>query len=994
MSTILSPAETLGLSGAALDGRVRNALRHVADTTFRRVAERLKADAFENDMIYEHEGVPEAIRIMLRPLLAYREQLTYVHHVCIQLTETFKRLPQLYLEDEDVRRVLAISEAEDAWLREMWTPAHSRNNPIYGRLDAVCDFAAAGWQDSLKFMEPNLSGVGGIHFTPVTEKLVMRDIVPTLLAHDPDLAIELPQDQRDLFVQLLIDHSRSIGREASQLCFIEPKYSHDGPDEQSVLSKFLSERYGLVITHADPRELRAVGDEVYYGDVRVDVAYRDYETRDLIALEEEEGKKLEAMRLLFKQNRIVSSIVGDFDHKSCFELLTDPVLAEKLVSPEDRRLFERHVLWTRIVGERRTTLANGSEGDLLSYARANRATLVLKPNRAYGGTGVMVGSAASQEEWERALDEAAAKERDPNLSWVLQAATAIPVVEFPVAGADGRVYGEPFYSVMGFAPTETGLGVLCRVSQKQVVNVAQHGGLAAVLVVDAPKDLRIPKRSLKRVDGTVASLRAEIAELIHLDQTIALMEWDQETKLAPGGRGQRAEQMATLEAIRHNRLVSDRLGDLIEEASLDAEGDAELAREILLLKRERKGALTLPEELVRHYANAKSQAISAWEEARVKDDFGLFAVPFAQLLGLVRERAECLAAGREVYDALLDEFEPGMTRSRLEPYLMEMRERLVPLVAAASEKTASAAGILKGRHFEAVQQWELSRRVLSAMGFDFARGRLDPSTHPFTMMMGRDDVRVTSRVHEDDITCGLLATIHEGGHALYDQNIREEDRDRLIGISTSMGLHECQARLWENHVGRARAFADYLAPMLHELFPEAMKGIDADAFHRGINAVRAGTNRVNADEMSYHLHIVLRYELETALLSGALAASELPEAWNAKSRALLGVVPETPREGVLQDVHWAAGLFGYFPTYTIGSLYAAQLVETYGKTGDLSREMREANFAGLKSWLGEHVHQHGNRAPAEDIIREATGLGLDTAAYFRHLDGAERAWNF
>ncbi len=240
MNSVLSPSEHLGLSGAALDARVKTAARHVPDTAFARIAAQLRADAFENEIVYERDGVRDSLRIMLRPLLALRDQLTYVHHVCLQLTDALKRIPGLYFSDPAVRAVMRVSDEEERWLKEMWTPEHARNNPIYGRLDAVCDFASASWQDTLKFMEPNLSGVGGINFSPVAEQLVMRDVVPALVAHDPGLRIELPQDQRDLFVQVLIDHSRALGRKDCQICFIEPKYEHDGPDEQSALSRYLS----------------------------------------------------------------------------------------------------------------------------------------------------------------------------------------------------------------------------------------------------------------------------------------------------------------------------------------------------------------------------------------------------------------------------------------------------------------------------------------------------------------------------------------------------------------------------------------------------------------------------------------------------------------------------------------------------------------------------------------------------------------------------------
>ncbi len=992
MHAILSPSESLGLAGVSLDSRTRSAARHISDPTFARIAARLKQDAIDGEVVYEREGVRDAVRIMLRPMLALHDQLTYVHHVCLQLTEALKRLPGLYLNDPAVRAVVRVSEAEERWLSEMWTPAHARNNPIYGRLDAVCDFASQGWQDTLKFMEPNLSGVGGIHFSPLAEQLVMRDVVPTLVAHDPGLIIEMPQDQRDLFVQVMIDHARAIGRPAAQLCFIEPKYEHDGPDEQSALSRYLSERHGLVITHADPRELSLKNGEVWYGDVRVDVAYRDYETRDLLELEKEAGKPLEAMRTLFRENRIVSSIVGDFDHKSGFELLTDPAIAEKYFSPDDVRLFERHVLWTRVVADRKTTLPNRAEGELLDFIRKNRETLVLKPNRAYGGEGVALGASMTQAEWETLLSDAAAKGSDPNLSWVVQAATRLPVVEFPVVGQDGRVYNEPFYAVMGFAPTDNGIGCLCRVSQKQVVNVAQHGGMAALLVAEPPKDLRTPRRSLARENNARAALRAEIAEVRHLDAAISLMNWDEETYLPPRARDERGEQAGTLEAIRHARLTSDRLADLMEEAAEEGAGDSTLARELFLLRRERKHALAMPEDLVRAFATARSHAFAAWEEARGEDRFASFAPALAEVIKLVRERAQCLAPGADPYDALLDEYEPGMTRSRLDPLLSELRDRLVPLVAQASAKTARNQTILSGRRFETVGQWALSRRALEAIGFDFARGRLDPTTHPFTMQAGVHDVRVTSRADEDDLANGLLATMHEGGHALYDQGFADSDAGTLLAEGASSGLHEGMARLWENHVGRSRSFAAFLMPHLREIFPQATADLDAEKFFLGLNVVAPGLCRTRADEMTYHLHIVLRYELETALLSGALNSDDLPAAWRGKMKALLGIVPDGDKDGVLQDVHWASGMFAYFPTYTLGSLYAAQLVEKYAMRNDLDAEIRNGNFSGLRNWLKKNVYEKGNHAPAEDIVRAATGTGLDPSAFFRYLESSERAW--
>lgn len=987
---MLSPTEALGLSGTALEGRIRRAAHHVPDVTFVRMAEHLNAEAYKGGMLYERDDGVEAVRIMLRPLLAMHEQLSYVHYVCSQVNDALKRIPGLFLEQENVRNIMRISPDEEHWIREMWSREHERTNPVYGRLDAVCDFSAAQWQDTLHFMEPNLSGVGGIHYGPIAERLVMRNIMPALLAHDPDLEVECPRDQRELFVQLLIDHARAIGRPGCNLCMVEPKYELGGPAEQSVLCDFIAERYKLVACHADPRELHVKDGDVYYGDTRVDVAYRDYETRDLIELEEELGEQLVGMRMLFKQNRVVSSIVGDLDHKSGFEILTDPNLADQFFSGEECRLFRRHVLWTRLVADRKTTLPNGAEGDLLEYARTHRESLVLKPNRGYGGEGVQLGADATGADWDQLLSAAASKGDDCNQSWVLQRATQLPVTEFPVVGPEGRVFDEPFYVVMGFAATENGLGTMCRVSQKHVVNVAQHGGMAALLVARQPADLRIAKRSTSRAEGAAELLRAKVAELRHLDNVISLLEWDEETMLPPSGRDERGEQLATLEGLRHSLLISDQMGDLIELVAMQRAGEPRWTREVALLRDERDYALALPEDLVREFAVATSAALGAWEEARDENSFRHFVKDLENVVRLSRECARALAGEKDPYDSLLAEYEPGMTRARLEPVFAELRNGLVPLVGEARELSMEPSP-LAGRSFPVAGQTELCRRILSSIGFEFERGRLDRSTHPFTESSGRDDVRLTARAQEADLYGLVLAGLHEGGHGLYDQGFAREDRDWMLGDSPGMAMHEGQARLWENHVGRSGAFWQFLEPTLHELFPAAMKGLDATALTRGVNAVRPNATRISADEMTYHLHIILRYELEVALLSGDLAVSDLKSAWNDKCKTMLGVVPASDKEGVLQDVHWAEGMFGYFPCYTVGSLYAAQLIETYGRDHRLEAEIRTGDFSGLLNWLRERIHRHGAIWTSEQLITSATGKSLDASAFFRHCQGVVRS---
>lgn len=986
MASLLSPSETAGLSGATLDSRIRRAAGHVSDLTFSRIAKRLRDDALANELTYERDGQMEPIPVMLRPLLAMNEQLGYVQYVCQRITEALKRLPTLYLNVDTIRKIIAVTPTEEAWLRDLWTPAHDRNNTVYGRLDAVCDFTAAGWQDTLHFMEANLSGVGGISYSPLAENLVMRDIVPTLLAHDPLLKIELPRDQRDLFIQVLIDHARNLGRKDCRLCLVEPKYAEDGINEQAVLAQHFARQLGITVMHADPSELYVKNGEVYYGDTIVDVAYRDYETRDLIAAEEELGKPLEGMRALFKGNRVISSMVGDFDHKSCWEILTDPAIAETYFSAEECKVFRRHILWTRVISDRKTTLPHYAEGGLLEFVRTHREQLIIKPNRSYGGDGVTIGPSTSQADWDKLINEALANANDPDMNWVVQSITRLPVSEFPIVGRDGRVFSEPFYTVMGFAPTDSGLGIMCRVSQKQVVNVAQHGGMAAVLVGHAPHELKMPKRSQGRENGSEQDLRKQIADILHFDNAIAVLEWDEETALPQGSREERGEQLAALESARHALLTSDSLGDLLEEVALEHGEDSRWQRELELMRDMRESEMSLPPDLIRAYANARARSSAAWEEARDTGDFSILQDALAETVKVSRETAQALESDLDPYDVLLDEYEPGMTRARLEPVFTDLKARLVPLFERAKALTASWPGAdIAGRKAPDEEMWKFCKELLKKTGFSFKRGQLDKATHPGTTAVGFDDVRLALRTNGDGIVPTILTTLHEGGHGLYDQGFARTDRNTLLARAPSMGLHEAQARFWENHVGRSQAFWTHIFPDMKTRLGKTASDLDPVRLYQSANRVASTFIRASADEMSYHLHILLRYELEAAMISGDLNVSDLKSAWNERSRNLLGIVPENDNDGILQDGHWPAGMFGYFPTYTVGSLYAAQLAETYARGQPLDHEIEAGNFAPVLSWHRKAIHVHGDRYTADELMQKATGKGLDSEAYFRHL---------
>jgi hypothetical protein len=343
----------------------------------------------------------------------------------------------------------------------------------------MVDYASPIWKDTLRFVEPNLTGVGGLYLVPAVEEVVEEVVVPLLVARDPGIRITRLADARILLLRELVEHLEVLGRPGGTICLVEPKYEMEGIDEQRRLVEYYGDRHGIRMLHADPSELRMKGEEVYCGDCRVDLVYRDYGVLDLVELAAE-GWDPEPMQRLFRENRVVSSISAELDCKSCFEVLTDPVLSERYYTEEERWVFHHHVLWTRVLADRRTTLPGGESGDLLEFARREREWLVLKPSRGYGGEGVLLGQTVGDGEWIAALNTALA---DHEL-WVVQRLAQIPVVEVPTLAPDGSLHPEAYYHVMGLASSDAGIAVLARASQRQVVNVAQRGGMAAVMLVE------------------------------------------------------------------------------------------------------------------------------------------------------------------------------------------------------------------------------------------------------------------------------------------------------------------------------------------------------------------------------------------------------------------------------------------------------------------------------------------------------------------------------
>jgi hypothetical protein len=489
---MLTPAEELGLSGLSLASRVRKAFIQIPEVTVVELIRRLREEAFRRHLIYLRDGQADAITILPCPVTVLPDQLAYIHFVSLTIQNALKRLPELYLQDFAVREVLRIPPEEEKWLWESWGPSLRENNPVFGRLDALVDFISPMWKTSLRYVEPNMSGIGGLHLVPTTEGIIADVVLPALQKHDSGLQLRLGQDIRELLMQEVLDHLEALGRPARNICFVEPKYAGSGPDEQEALAQYYHDRYGTKVMHADPAELSLCQGEVCYGGEPIDLVYRDYPVTDLIELEKG-GVNVEPMRVLFRQNRIISSITAELDQKSCWEVLTDSEFTQKYFSTDERQIFRRHILWTRILSDRRTTLPDGESGSLLDYVRKEHETLVLKPNRDFGGHGVLIGHGISRQEWDRALETALADSQ----RWVVQQLASIPVSEFPVLGPDGRVHSEPFYVVMGFAPTKYGLAVLGRASQKQVVNVAQRGGMCAVAIGTPPGRLVGPAAAVE-----------------------------------------------------------------------------------------------------------------------------------------------------------------------------------------------------------------------------------------------------------------------------------------------------------------------------------------------------------------------------------------------------------------------------------------------------------------------------------------------------------------
>lgn len=480
-------------------------------------------------------------------------------------------------------------------------------------------------------------------------------------------------------------------------------------------------------------------------------------------------------------------------------------------------------------------------------------------------------------------------------------------------------------------------------------------------------------------------LLPRLIELVDLGSAVRLMSWDQAVMLPPKGAPARARAMATLQGFLHEKLTSAEVGELIEELVTDDSLDEVQRASTRNLKRDYDKATKVPPELVKEIAEAEGLAYQAWTEARPANDFSKLQPHLEKMLDLKKQEADALGWENERYDALLDLFEPDMGAAEAEALFKDLIAGLKPLseeiLATVPERPAFLVTT-----YDPTVQMEFSQWLVVRLGFDTEAGRLDRSPHPFTAGLGKGDVRQTTRTIPDELMASIYATAHETGHALYEQGLPEEWSDLPVGSSPSLGMHESQSRLWENHVGRGRAFTSFMFPHLKERFPEELGAVSFDDFYRGANDVRRTLIRVHADEVTYNLHVALRFEIELALFRDELEVEDLPDAWDDAMERHLGIRPPDAADGVLQDMHWSIGAWGYFPTYTLGTLYAAAFFATAEEDLDgLDDDLTKGECGRLLQWLRDNIHSKGYLYPAKELGEQVLGGELTVEPFLKHL---------
>lgn len=495
---------------------------------------------------------------------------------------------------------------------------------------------------------------------------------------------------------------------------------------------------------------------------------------------------------------------------------------------------------------------------------------------------------------------------------------------------------------------------------------------------------------MPNVEATYQELLSLLRGAAVLGSCASVLGWDEQTYLPPAGAEHRADQLALLAGLTHERATSPRIGELLtelEQSGSLGEATSVMAVNVREARHSYDRATKLPRALVEELSRTTTLAQSAWVSARRKSDFAEFQPWLEKMIGLKRQQADAIGySGGVPYDALLDEFEPGASSREIAATFAPLRDELVKLVDSIQGSSRRPDVRLLTRRFPLDAQHRFAEEAARKIGFDFEAGRLDVAPHPFCSGMGPGDCRLTTRYNEQHFPGAFFGVLHEAGHGLYEQGLDRAAFGSPMGETVSLGIHESQSRLWENFVGRSRAFWQHFFAPAHQAFPEALAGVNLDDWYAAINDVRPSFIRVEADEVTYNLHIMLRFELEQPLISGDLKPADVPSAWNEKFTKSFGLTPPNDAQGCLQDIHWSAGLIGYFPTYSLGNMYAAQFYDAAQRDlGDLTAQFARGEFRPLLDWLRKNIHSRGKQLRAGELVQRVTGTPLSHRALIAHL---------
>lgn len=486
---------------------------------------------------------------------------------------------------------------------------------------------------------------------------------------------------------------------------------------------------------------------------------------------------------------------------------------------------------------------------------------------------------------------------------------------------------------------------------------------------------------------TYSSLVQKMQEVADLRYASAVLQWDQETYMPPAGAATRARQVATLTELAHAKFVSPEIYDLLEKLGDGHELETDQQHNLRLIKEDVTKSRKLPGSFVRKMSETISQSFNQWMSARKENDFSLFASSLAAVVELKKQEADLLGYEGHRYNALLNDYEKGATVTMLDAAFNKLKQPLRELIERIGNAPQVANGFLH-KKYPKQEQWDYGMNLLKEMNYDLEAGRQDIAEHPFSINFSARDVRITTRVDENDLGNMVWSTIHELGHALYEQGLPEDQYGLPLGEAASLSIHESQSRMWENNVARGLSFWKHQFPRLQQTFPEQLAGVDIQSFYKGINQVKPSFIRTEADELTYHFHVMIRYELEKELIGGNLAVKDIPAFWNEQYKNWLGVIVKDDRNGCLQDVHWSHGSFGYFPTYSLGSLYAAQFYRTASmEITNLEALLENGNTLVLLEWLRNKIHRHGRKYTSNELCTEVTGEPLNSAYFMEYVTG-------